>query len=89
MPLKDKRTVSINITILDERDNETLEMVAGVMGLAPDDLLDEILAEPIKKQLGKLLSDLRTAAAVADPLTRAALVARGVALDAIKKRGLG
>jgi hypothetical protein len=64
------RTVTISIT-LDDADNETLEIVAGVQGSTPTAILTEVCA-PLQAHLKRTLAELRRATEIARPAAKAA-----------------
>jgi hypothetical protein len=77
------RTVTISIT-LDDADNETLEIVAGVQGATPDAVLTDICA-PLRAHLKRVIADLRRAVEAAHPSTRAAFIAKSAAAEVMGK----
>lgn len=79
-----KRTITISIT-LDENDNETLEVMAGVVRKPPAEAFAEVFAEPFAKQVSSFFEDVRKNMQL-NPLQKAALQSRGLAVEVLQER---
>ena len=82
------RVVTFNIT-LDADDNRTLEVAAGLLDKAPDELLIEAAGVPIADFLKRVVRDLRKALDGAHPTLVAVATARAIAREVRKRNGTG
>jgi hypothetical protein len=78
------RKITLTVTISDA-DSATLEIAAGVLDKAPNDLLTEAVAEPFQRWIAQLMKDLRKASQGLSSINRLALQGKALAREALKK----
>jgi hypothetical protein len=84
--LVEGRRVTLTVT-LDARDNETLEVAAGVLSMTPDELLGELLSG-VSDHLKVALADFAREAKQLDPTARVALRGRALAREVMRRAGI-